>query len=152
MVPCSGARTRLPLMYIIHTLTLLLGLAAEGRATIAAGSAAAAPVTTQPTTSGPGRLVAVLAVTRHGARNVLPKSSHLVESEATGGPTLLPAGQQQCHAAGVAFRARYIDQTTCRRTATCLAVDLASTRYGVTGTRGVGFRFARTRARTLTHT
>lgn len=45
-------------------------------------------------------LVLVYSVSRHGARNVLPKSSLLAESEATGGPTLLPQGQKQCYEAG----------------------------------------------------
>lgn len=45
-------------------------------------------------------LVMVYSIQRHGARNVLPKSSILTESEATGGPTLLPQGQRQCFEAG----------------------------------------------------
>lgn len=47
-----------------------------------------------------GELVLVYSIQRHGARNVLPKSALLTESDATGGPTLLPAGQQMCIAAG----------------------------------------------------
>jgi len=46
------------------------------------------------------RLVMVYSIQRHGARNVLPKTSDLKENEASGGPTLLPEGQRQCYLAG----------------------------------------------------
>jgi hypothetical protein len=58
----------------------------------------------------------VYSVQRHAARNVLPKTSNLQESDATGGPTLLPAGATQAYTAGVAFRQRYLNQTTCEDT------------------------------------
>lgn len=45
-------------------------------------------------------LILAYSIQRHGARNVLSKSALLTESDATGGPTLLPAGQQMCYAAG----------------------------------------------------
>lgn len=40
------------------------------------------------------------SVQRHGARNVLPKSALLTETDANGGPTLLPQGQHQTFLAG----------------------------------------------------
>lgn len=43
----------------------------------------------------------VYAVVRHAARNVLPKSANLTESEATGGPALLPQGRVQASTAGM---------------------------------------------------
>ncbi|KAF8071018.1 Acp2 [Scenedesmus sp. PABB004] len=84
-------------------------------------------------------LVAVFAVTRHGARNVLPKSSTLKESEATGGPTLLPQGAAQCAAAGRAFRARYLAAGSCGAAGTCLPPERGAEAYGVLGGPGVGF-------------
>lgn len=45
-------------------------------------------------------LLLVYSISRHGARNVLPKSAVLTESDASGGPTLLPAGQLMCFNAG----------------------------------------------------
>lgn len=36
----------------------------------------------------------VLSVQRHGARNVLVKSPYLVETDAFGGPSLLPQGER----------------------------------------------------------
>ncbi len=45
-------------------------------------------------------LVAVWGVTRHGTRNVLPKSASLQEDESSGGPTLLPRGAAASRAAG----------------------------------------------------
>lgn len=45
-------------------------------------------------------LIMAYSIQRHGARNVLPKSAVLTESDASGGPTLLPAGQQMCFEAG----------------------------------------------------
>jgi hypothetical protein len=44
-------------------------------------------------------VVAVYAITRHGARNVLPKNNLLKESAL--GPTLLPEGERMCYDAGV---------------------------------------------------
>jgi hypothetical protein len=54
----------------------------------------------QPTYLVESRLVMVYSIQRHGARNVLPKTSDLKENEASGGPTLLPEGQRQCYLAG----------------------------------------------------
>jgi hypothetical protein len=88
-------------------------------------------------------LVLVYAVSRHGARNVLPKSSTL--REPPGGVTLLPLGQRQCFNAGVAFRARYLD-AGCAASGdaapanTCLSPDSQSDSgglYGVVGAPGV---------------
>jgi len=45
-------------------------------------------------------LVAVYGVTRHGARNVLPKNATLGEDESSGGPTLLPSGAAASRATG----------------------------------------------------
>lgn len=47
-----------------------------------------------------GELLMVYSIQRHGARNVLSKTSLLKESDLIGGPTLLPEGQQQTYAAG----------------------------------------------------
>lgn len=47
-----------------------------------------------------GELLAVAAIARHGARNVLPKAYNLTESDVSGGPSLLAAGKQQCESAG----------------------------------------------------
>ena len=55
----------------------------------------------------------VFSVQRHGARNVLPKNAFLSDSDAFGGPSLLPAGQSQCDKAGIDFQARYINASTC---------------------------------------
>lgn len=84
-------------------------------------------------------LVMVYSIQRHGARNVLPKSSTLKESEATGGPTLLPEGQRQCFEAGAAFNARYINPSSCNSSSTCLAAPGSGPLYGVTGSPDVGF-------------
>lgn len=46
------------------------------------------------------KVVMVYSVQRHGARNMLPKTALLQESDATGGPTLLPQGQSQANRAG----------------------------------------------------
>lgn len=47
-----------------------------------------------------GEVVLVYSIQRHGARNVLPKSATLSESDSNGGPTLLPEGQRQAWEAG----------------------------------------------------
>jgi len=52
-------------------------------------------------------------IVRHAARNVLPKSANLTESDATGGPALLSQGVRQAHSVGSAFRLRYLNATTC---------------------------------------
>ena len=71
-------------------------------------------------------------VVRHGARNVLPKTSTLGETGVFGGPTLLPQGRKQCYQAGQTFRARYLDLTTCNTTDTCLTqAGATGARYGV---------------------
>ena len=65
-------------------------------------------------------MVLVYSVQRHGARNVLPKTADLKESASVGGPTLLPEGQRQGYAAGVAYAARYLNASTCAANGTCL--------------------------------
>jgi hypothetical protein len=45
-------------------------------------------------------VVMVYVVTRHGARNVLPKDAELQENDSTGGPSLLPQGITASRAAG----------------------------------------------------
>ncbi len=61
-----------------------------------------------------GDLVAVYSIARHGARNVLPKSANLSETDQSGGPALIPAGQQQCYDAGrIAMHVTHV-QYTCR--------------------------------------
>lgn len=84
-----------------------------------------------------GALLMVYSVQRHGARNVLPKSSLLKETDAFGGPTLLPQGRKQCFDAGVNFRQRYIDAATCNDT--CLVPADAGARYGVVNSSNVTF-------------
>lgn len=84
-----------------------------------------------------GDLVQVYTINRHGARNVLRKDANLTESDANGGPTLLPQGRAMVNAAGAAFRSRYIDPSTCN--ATCLGVSSNGTLYGVYGTPDTGF-------------
>ncbi|KAF6262384.1 hypothetical protein COO60DRAFT_1496824 [Scenedesmus sp. NREL 46B-D3] len=93
-------------------------------------------------------LIMVYSIQRHGARNVLPKSSTLKESESTGGPTLLPQGQRQCYDAGSSFHARYIDSSTCSTSRTCLAAADTGSLYGVIGAPGVGFSNYNTYANT----
>lgn len=83
-----------------------------------------------------GELLLAYSIQRHGARNVLPKSALLTESDAPGGPTLLPAGKQMCFDAGIAFSRRYISRPTCG--ATCLSTP-SHEQYGVVNTPGVGF-------------
>lgn len=112
---------------------------------------AAAPSSAATPDQGNSNLVMVYSIQRHGARNVLPKSSVLTESEATGGPTLLPQGKEQCRLAGAAFARRYISPASCRATRTCLAPPPraggeeaeeqphSSSIYGVVGTPGVSF-------------
>lgn len=53
-----------------------------------------------------GEVAMVWLVTRHGARNVLPKSSLLQETDAAGGPTLLPKGVNASVNAGAPPRRR----------------------------------------------
>jgi hypothetical protein len=123
----------------LHARSFLLAAAAvaaalvcsSGPAHVAAAAAAA---------ESSSELVLVYSIQRHGARNVLPKSADLRESDAAGGPTLLLAGRQQCHAAGRAFRARYISRPSCAAAAPplCLSAPGAE-QYGVINSRGVGF-------------
>ncbi|PRW05761.1 acid phosphatase [Chlorella sorokiniana] len=87
-----------------------------------------------------GELLMVYSVQRHGARNVLPKTATLKESDAAGGPTLLPEGQLQAYKVGVAYRERYMNPEGCGRNAsltgaTCLEAELAEPgpEYGVVG-------------------
>ncbi len=79
------------------------------------------------------QLLLAYVVLRHGARNVLPKTSTLKETSVFGGPTLLPQGKAQCVKAGQAFRARYLDTATCKATQTCLTAATGGARYGVVG-------------------
>ena len=92
-------------------------------------------------------LVLTYTITRHGARNLLPKSSLNLTDLATG-VTLLPLGQRQCYQAGSAFRQRYLDPAGCvslRAVAgepdnTCLSPTNSSTQlYGVVTDPGVSF-------------
>lgn len=46
------------------------------------------------------KVVLLYSIERHGARNVLPKSALLQESDSMGGPTLLPEGQSQAYRVG----------------------------------------------------
>lgn len=96
-----------------------------------------------------GEVVMVYAVTRHGARNVLPKSATLQESEATGGPTLLPQGIQGSTAAGAAFRDRYLAHPSCARDFTCLSAP-GREAYGLVTSPGAGFSNYDTLARSST--
>lgn len=82
-------------------------------------------------------VIHVFSVSRHGARNVLPKNATLHESEATGGPTLLPQGQRQCYDAGADFRARYLDLDNC--TSMCLSDSASGDMYGLYGSPDSGF-------------
>lgn len=89
-------------------------------------------------------LAAVYSLQRHGARNVLPKTALLAESDLIGGPTLLPQGQRQTYEAGVAFRRRYREIATCSAAVppTCLPGGYgqpSDSRYGVVGQPGVGY-------------
>ena len=71
-------------------------------------------------------LLLVYSVGRHGARNVLPKTDLLQESDANGGPTLLPQGQRQAYSAGLAYRARYLSADCTAANATCLSLPVTS--------------------------
>ena len=55
----------------------------------------------------PTQLLLVYSIQRHGARNVIPKAANLSESDANGGPSLLPEGQRQAWNAGTDFLNRY---------------------------------------------
>lgn len=83
-------------------------------------------------------LLLAYSIERHGARNVLPKTATLKESDAAGGPTLLPEGQLQAWKAGAAYAARYLNASTCSADSTCLdtkaAANLPGPEYGVVGT------------------
>mmetsp|Transcript_13596 Transcript_13596/g.29101 ORF Transcript_13596/g.29101 Transcript_13596/m.29101 type:complete len:514 (-) Transcript_13596:767-2308(-) len=81
----------------------------------------------------------VFSVHRHGARNVLPKTSLLKENSAFGGPTLLPQGLNQTYSSGVTFRTRYMNASTCTGTNTCLLGSTSGGRYGVLNAPGVSF-------------
>ncbi|MEW5318965.1 MAG: hypothetical protein WDW38_010143 [Sanguina aurantia] len=85
------------------------------------------------------------SVQRHGARNVLPKSALLTETDANGGPTLLPQGQHQTFLAGASFANRYVN-TNCSATSTCL-VGAGGLSYGAINTTGNGFNHYNTYVR-----
>jgi hypothetical protein len=92
-------------------------------------------------------LLLVFAVSRHGARNVLPKTALLAEPSA--GTTLLAAGLRQCYQAGLAFRSRYLDAANCSASSpnTCLApAGLPSpARYGIVSSANTSFSNYNTR-------
>lgn len=52
------------------------------------------------------------------------------ESDAAGGPTLLPEGQRQAWQAGVAYAARYLNASTCSSDDTCLDITVANNMPG----------------------
>ena len=95
----------------------------------------------------------VYAVTRHGARNALAKTSLL--QEPSGGVTLLPTGQRQCYDAGTAFHARYLDASSCSGAGsggapngTCLSPGVgapAGAQYGLYGAANVSWSNANVR-------
>lgn len=85
------------------------------------------------------KVVMVYSIQRHGARNVLPKTALLQESESIGGPSLLPEGQKQAYLAGKAYRERYVSAITCNSTSTCLPDTNEQELYGVINTPGVEF-------------
>lgn len=87
-----------------------------------------------PLCTAAGELLLVYSVQRHGARNVLPKTALLQESDAHGGPTLLPQGQRQAYEAGLAYQRRYLNASTCAPL--CLASNLSvvGPEYGVVNT------------------
>lgn len=80
-------------------------------------------------------LLLVYSVQRHGARNVLNKTATLKETDANGGPTLLPQGQRQAYDAGLNFRDRYLNSLACANGLSCLDASLADSEpeYGVVG-------------------
>lgn len=137
------ARVPLLLLVVLGVAAIATAANVDPSSAAAAAPAAAAPPAAAAERSGSSgsQLLMVYSIQRHGARNVLPKSSLLAESEATGGPTLLPQGKRQCRAAGRSFAARYIEPTTCRNTSTCLAPDngAGGFAYGIVGKPGVGF-------------
>lgn len=92
------------------------------------GLSQVAPTSTQ--------LLLVYSIQRHGARNVLPKAANLSESDANGGPALLPEGQRQAWNAGTGFLSRYIACSTTNQT--CL--NAAHTgMYGLYGAPNISF-------------
>jgi len=70
----------------------------------------------------------VYSIHRHGARNALPKSLTLKESDAIGGVTLLPEGERLCFNAGAQFRSRYLGEN-CTASSTCISASDGD--YGV---------------------
>ncbi|TFJ86908.1 hypothetical protein NSK_001996 [Nannochloropsis salina CCMP1776] len=102
--------------------------------TAAFSAAALSSFSGLPFESVQGELVLSYVVLRHGARNMLPKTSTLQESNVFGGPNLLPEGQQQCYEVGKEFRERYLDLATCARTGTCLTPHGTESKYGVVDT------------------
>ena len=91
-------------------------------------------------------LMLTYVITRHGSRNLLPKSSVLTDVLPQGDVTLLPSGQRQCWAAGQAFAQRYLNFDSCSAAGgaadqpsnTCLsppgspgALSAAGANYGV---------------------
>jgi lysosomal acid phosphatase len=109
----------------------------------------------------------VFSLSRHGARNVLPKNLFLSDNNSFGGrlieplahlsscsssamtstytgPALLPQGQYQQYQAGSNYQLRYISNITCSFTSTCILrwLPTGSTNgenYGLVNASGVGF-------------
>lgn len=107
----------------------------RARAAVLLLLAAAAAVAALPSPVSSSSLVMVYSIQRHGARNVLPKSSHLVESEATGGPTLLPAGQRQCYDAGAPLQFARTNANTPARTENAIGLNTSPRMQAVPSTR-----------------
>lgn len=74
-----------------HTMSAAMAVLAICLAALTGASDAQAPATS---------LRLLFSIQRHGARNVLPKTSLLLENSTLGGPTLLPKGQRMCYDAG----------------------------------------------------
>mmetsp|Transcript_22540 Transcript_22540/g.67104 ORF Transcript_22540/g.67104 Transcript_22540/m.67104 type:complete len:583 (-) Transcript_22540:1111-2859(-) len=87
-------------------------------------------------------VASVFSIHRHGTRMLLPKNAYLDDANAFGGPQLLPEGQRECYEAGSAYRARYIDVSSCDGTCLMRWHPGGSTNgdaYGVINEAGVGF-------------
>ncbi|GAX74513.1 hypothetical protein CEUSTIGMA_g1962.t1 [Chlamydomonas eustigma] len=96
----------------------------------------------------------LFSVQRHGARLLLPENPYLNDSDAQGGPALLPQGQRQCYNAGLNYYSRYISNSTCGSStpSTCLlrwfpSGSTGGNTYGVINTSGVGFNSYNTEIR-----
>eukprot|EP00898_Chlorokybus_atmophyticus_P008575 jgi/Chlat1/8719/Chrsp9S00891 len=65
-----------------------------------------------------GYIDMVVGIHRHGSRTVLSKNVSTLQEG--GGVTLTPKGQRQLYDVGTQFRLRYINDTTCNASNTCL--------------------------------